>query len=463
MRKTSLRALFLTFAAPMLLCSQRALCDERPASPQKTGEIRGSVSYCGQQGNAGITVFVPGHSFQATVAASGHFILYFVPPGTYSLQLDIPGRPSHSVSGVSVADNTVTTLSTISICRDSDSDGFLEDQDCDDNNAQIHPGGEEACDGIDNNCDERVDEGCAACTDGDNDGFFAQAGCLTIVDCDDNDPTIRPTAVDLCDGKDNNCDGLVDEGFNLGLDPSNCGVCGIVCSFAHALGLCLNGECGLGPCQTGWADCNLLSGDGCEVNLLSDPANCGACGTLCSSGSCQNGQCVSCFDGIRNGDETDVDCGGSCGPCAAGMHCVMSAGCSSGVCTGGLCRAPTCIDGVKNGNETDVDCGGGCSSPCHDYKACSVRADCISGVCEDGRCSPPDCFDGVRNGNETAVDCGGGCFGCATGQPCRVDFDCASHVCGISPVCVAPTCTDGRSNGDETGVDCGGSCPACVP
>ena len=47
-----------------------------------------------------------------------------------------------------------------------------------------------------------------------------------------------------------------------------------------------------------------------------------------------------CFDGILNGDETDVDCGGSCVAC------------------------PTCSDGVQNGDETGVDCGGSCPTTC---------------------------------------------------------------------------------------------------
>ena len=49
---------------------------------------------------------------------------------------------------------------------------------------------------------------------------------------------------------------------------------------------------------------------------------------------------ISCFDGIQNGDETGVDCGGSCAPCA------------------------TCDDGIQNGGETGVDCGGPNCAPC---------------------------------------------------------------------------------------------------
>ena len=49
---------------------------------------------------------------------------------------------------------------------------------------------------------------------------------------------------------------------------------------------------------------------------------------------------VSCFNGIKDGDESGVDCGGSCVPCA------------------------TCDDGIKNGDETGIDCGGSSCEPC---------------------------------------------------------------------------------------------------
>jgi hypothetical protein len=91
-----------------------------------------------------------------------------------------------------------------------------------------------------------------------------------------------------------------------------------------------------------------------------------------SSGGCfQVGQttgsilvsCATCTDGIQNGTETGVDCGGSCPACAG----------------------PTCTDGVRNGTETGIDCGGTCP-PC-----------------------VLSCNDGILNGMETGVDCGGGC------------------------------------------------------
>lgn len=70
-----------------------------------------------------------------------------------------------------------------------------------------------------------------------------------------------------------------------------------------------------------------------------------------------------CDDGLRNGNESDVDCGGSCGPCAPGARCFSGNDCLSGACISGICSAlASCNDGVQNGNETGVDCGGSCQA-----------------------------------------------------------------------------------------------------
>ncbi|MGZ3456797.1 MAG: hypothetical protein ACXVEF_44740, partial [Polyangiales bacterium] len=73
----------------------------------------------------------------------------------------------------------------------------------------------------------------------------------------------------------------------------------------------------------------------------------------------------SCTNGLIDGDETDVDCGGSCGKCDPGRGCASASDCAGGVCSKGLCAAPSCTDGAKNGDETDIDCGGSCG-PCAD-------------------------------------------------------------------------------------------------
>ena len=69
-----------------------------------------------------------------------------------------------------------------------------------------------------------------------------------------------------------------------------------------------------------------------------------------------------------------------------------------------LAPAPTCTDKVKNGAETDVDCGGGTCPTCGNKKSCTKAADCKSGVCASGACVEATCTDGVKNGDESDVD-----------------------------------------------------------
>jgi len=100
--------------------------------------------------------------------------------------------------------------------------------DCSDANKDINPKGIEVCDGKDNDCDGIADEeGAGSCTDfyldGDGDGYGAGTPkCLcgpTIEypatqagDCDDTKSASNPKAVEKCDGEDNNCDKKADEG-----------------------------------------------------------------------------------------------------------------------------------------------------------------------------------------------------------------------------------------------------------
>ena len=86
---------------------------------------------------------------------------------------------------------------------DADADGFSSCAgDCDDARAAVHPGAAEACDGLDNDCDGITDEGFP---DNDTDGY---ANCN---DCSNSNPAINPGAPELCNGVDDNCDGVVDQ------------------------------------------------------------------------------------------------------------------------------------------------------------------------------------------------------------------------------------------------------------
>ncbi|MBN2493341.1 MAG: thrombospondin type 3 repeat-containing protein [Deltaproteobacteria bacterium] len=96
---------------------------------------------------------------------------------------------------------------------DADGDGYVTVEceggtDCDDGDAEIHPGAEDFCeDGVDQDCDG-VDPACVCDTDADGDGYISDE-CEGGTDCDDSDPTINPGAYDYCgDGIDQNCDGF---------------------------------------------------------------------------------------------------------------------------------------------------------------------------------------------------------------------------------------------------------------
>lgn len=110
------------------------------------------------------------------------------------------------------------------IIQDQDADGFYDGDDCDDGNSTIYPGSEELCDGVDNDCDGLVDEGVLRTfyVDADEDGFGdasrPQESCdgvqglaLTGTDCDDNNAQIYSGAPERCDGLDNDCDEVIDE------------------------------------------------------------------------------------------------------------------------------------------------------------------------------------------------------------------------------------------------------------
>ncbi len=173
-----------------------------------------------------------------------------------------------------------------------------------------------------------------------------------------------------------------------------------------------------------------------------------------------------CNDNVFNGDETDVDCGGSCDPCVDGQGCAEASDCQSLACSGGECQSPTCYDEVQNGNEDGIDCGTTCPNACGITGDCNDDDDCRLGeYCTDAdTCEPAACDNGVQETRETDVDCGGvDCPDCPPGSTCNVNGDCDSHVCDpATKICAVATCTDGEQNGDETDEDCGGPCPGCA-
>ncbi len=162
---------------------------------------------------------------------------------------------------------------------------------------------------------------------------------------------------------------------------------------------------------------------------------------------------TTCGDGIQDGTETDVDCGGNaCNPCINTKRCRGGGDCVSTICTNGICVGPECGDHVTDGTETDIDCGGIDCAACIAGQHCVLGSDCKSGLCNNSACLPGDCGDGVKDGVETDIDCGGGgCQACGLGQGCMVAYDCRTGYC-------SGQCSNG-SNPCNTDADCtGGTC-----
>ena len=209
-------------------------------------------------------------------------------------------------------------------------------------------------------------------------------------------------------------------------------------------------------------------------------------GFSCDSGlgTCQGGLCepiATCTDGLENGQETGVDCGGPCTGCADGDDCLVGSDCLSGMChpVTGLCFTPNCMDGLVNQDETDVDCGGMCAK-CELMKDCMEHSDCISAVCDtldSMQCELPNvCGNSIVEGSEACDDGntlgGDGCSAACkreNGQMCMNDTQCVEvcdnldsntcepvNTCGNAHLEGTETCDDGNLVNDD------GCSPTCV-
>jgi hypothetical protein len=150
--------------------------------------------------------------------------------------------------------------------------------------------------------------------------------CAPAVDHNGTTTTVPTTSTTLCPLGQTLCNGNC---IDTQSDVANCGGCNFVCSVQNATSACVGGQCTVGACATGYADCDNLVGNGCEVNVQSDPLNCGTCNANCSttctgnvaSTACTAGACsvASCqanyydFDGFCLGgcECTDVGLGGT--------------------------------------------------------------------------------------------------------------------------------------------------------
>lgn len=196
------------------------------------------------------------------------------------------------------------------------------------------------------------------------------------------------------------CSDGVQNGMETGRD------CGGPCPTACPLGSgcvmmsdCAEGVCDEGFCQAEHCFDDVRSGDESDVDC--GGADCMPCPagdmcvapTDCASGSCEGGFCLTpeCRNGSMDPMEAGIDCGGpDCPGCDDGESCSMPRDCASDRCEDGTCTS--CNDDVLNGDETDVDCGGSCGG-CPGDSMCTTGTDCASGEClPAGTCTGPSVY-----------------------------------------------------------------------
>ena len=262
-----------------------------------------------------------------------------------------------------------------------------------------------------------------------------------------------------CDGDDSNgCE------TDTNADPTHCGTCTTVCNPPNGVPQCGMGRCAVRACASGFADCDMNPTNGCETDTRSSTSNCGACGTQCPTRpnafpGCLGGMCVtSCVMGFQdcdgdamNGCEADVrTSAANCGAC--GRACTPPR--ATGACMAGRCQVTACESGYA---DCDMDAANGCEaslqSDANHCAGCGMRcnlpsatAACAMASCQVAACATGrgDCDLSAANGCE--VDVTSSATNCGTcGTACNLPN--ATPACAMGR-CAVASCNAGFADCD---------------
>ncbi len=279
------------------------------------------------------------------------------------------GSCNNACSFPNATGSCVTGKCTIGSCSTGykDLDG-LANTGCEYKCPKWPPDTTDGCDGLDSDCDGTVDEDFASKACGSGVGQCVQ-GKTTCQSGYSKCTGGTGPSKELCNNKDDDCDGSTDENFNKLSDPRYCGGC-TACSLMNALAKCVNGVCAIAACKNGYVDLDKKASTGCEYGCTitgleicdgkdndcdgktdgNDPSMIKPTGNYCATAGACKGSKVTCkgSDGWICSYSSDAELR----TCKTSADCGGYAFCVAGVCPGILAAEETLCDGKDN------DCDG---------------------------------------------------------------------------------------------------------